>query len=212
MELLAKGYFKELNSEQKEMLETIIESANYMKEMLYTLINTYKYDNGNIILKKSKTDLSKLIRTCIKEHSMLAKENGITISYASLLNEENKYIIIDERQIRRVITNLLNNGINYAFKNTAFKIETYKQDDKIIIKLTNSGPPIDEETKEHLFEKYISGSNKYQKIGFGLGMYLSKKVIEAHEGEIYYEEQDSINSFVIILPQLTTNSINRIQW
>ena len=212
MELLAKGYFKTLEPEQKEMLETIIESANYMKEMLYTLINTYKYDNGNIVLKKSNIDVNKLIQTCIKEHLPLAKENQITIAYTSALQEENKFIMIDEKQIRRVIANLLNNGINYAFKNTEFLIETYEQESKVIIKLTNYGPAIDSETKAHLFEKYISGSNKYQKVGFGLGMYLSKKIVEAHEGNIYYVGEDTINSFIIELPQKTPNNVSKVKW
>ena len=212
MELLAKGYFKTLEPEQKEMLENILESANYMKDMLYTLINTYKYDNGNIVFHKNKTDLNKLIQVCIKEHSALAKENNITISFDSTLSDENKYVMIDEKQIRRVITNILNNGINYAFKDTEFKIRTDKQEDRIIINLTNFGPPVDEETKAHLFEKYISGSNKYQKVGFGLGMYLSKKVIEAHEGDIYYEGHDSENSFIIELPIQMTNNKNSIKW
>ena len=212
MELLAKGYFKTLEPEQKEMLENILESANYMKDMLYTLINTYKYDNGNIVFHKNKTDLNKLIQVCIKEHSALAKENNITISFDSTLSDENKYVMIDEKQIRRVITNILNNGINYAFKDTEFKIRTDKQKDRIIINLTNFGPPVDEETKAHLFEKYISGSNKYQKVGFGLGMYLSKKVIEAHEGDIYYEGHDSENSFIIELPIQMTNNKNSIKW
>ena len=212
MELLANGYFKSLTPEQQEMLETIIESANYMKEMLYTLINTYKYDNGNIILKKSKTNIDTILKTCIKEHQSLAKENRVIVSYQSTLQEEDKNIMLDEKQIRRVITNLLNNGINYAFKDTEFLIKTYLQDDKIIIELTNFGPPIDEETKTHLFEKYISGSNKYQKIGFGLGMYLSKKVIEAHEGNIYYEGEETTNTFVIELPRQIKNSINSIKW
>ncbi|MGN1154021.1 MAG: ATP-binding protein [Candidatus Gastranaerophilaceae bacterium] len=212
MELLAKGYFKTLEPEQKEMLENILESANYMKDMLYTLINTYKYDNGNIVFHKNKTDLNKLIQVCIKEHSALAKENNITISFDSTLSDENKYVMIDEKQIRRVITNILNNGINYAFKDTEFKIRTDKQEDRIIINLTNFGPPVDEETKAHLFEKYISGSNKYQKVGFGLGMYLSKKVIEAHEGDIYYEGNNSENSFIIELPIQMTNNKNSIKW
>ncbi len=212
MELLAKGNFKPLTPEQKEMLETIIESAKYTKEMLYTLINTYKYDNGNITLSKNKTDLNKLIQTCIKENSSLAKENRVTISFDSQLSENNKHIMIDDKQLRRVITNLLNNGINYAFKDSEFLIKCYGQERKVIIKLTNSGPPIDEETKAHLFEKYISGSNKYQKVGFGLGMYLSKKVIDAHEGNIYYQGEGNSNTFTIELPQQAKNSVNKIKW
>ena len=212
MELLAKGYFNSLTPEQKEILETIIESANYMKEMLYTLINTYKYDNGNVILKKSKTDLEVMIKTCIREHQSLAMENRVTISYISTLQEEEKNIMLDAKQIRRVITNLLNNGINYAFKDTEFLIKTYLRDDKIVIEMTNLGPPIDEDTKAHLFEKYISGSNKYNKIGFGLGMYLSNKIIKAHEGDIYYRGEETINTFFIELPRQVKNSINSIKW
>ena len=91
-------------------------------------------------------------------------------------------------------------------------IKCYSQERKVIIKLTNSGPPIDEETKAHLFEKYISGSNKYQKVGFGLGMYLSKKVIDAHEGNIYYQGEGNSNTFTIELPQQAKNSVNKIKW
>ncbi|MGN0014679.1 MAG: sensor histidine kinase, partial [Candidatus Gastranaerophilaceae bacterium] len=212
MELLAKGSFTPLNKEQKEILDIIIESANYMKEMLYTLINTYKYDNGNILLKKIKTDLNQLIKTSIKEHLPLAQKNNITLSFNSKLFDENKYIMIDDKQIRRVITNLINNGINYAFNDTEFSISIYEHNNKVIMKFTNCSQPIDKETESHLFEKYIAGSNKYQKVGFGLGMYLSKKVIEAHEGTIYYEGKDTTNSFIIELPKYTENNTNHIKW
>ena len=71
---------------------------------------------------------------------------------------------------------------------------------------------IDEETKAHLFEKYISGSNKYNKIGFGLGMYLSNKIIKAHEGDIYYRGEETISTFFIELPRPVKSSINSIKW
>ena len=212
MDLLAKGYFGALTSEQEEMLGTIIESANYMKEMLYLLINTYKYDNGNIILKKSRTDINQLIQTCVKEHISLAKANRVSISFESTLSDKSKYLMIDEKQIRRVITNLLNNGINYAYKDSEFLIKTDHHENKVMINMTNFGPPIDEETKAHLFEKYISGSNKYQKVGFGLGMYLSKKIIEAHEGDIYHTGEDTTNTFVIELPVETSSDVSHVKW
>lgn len=212
MNLLSNGYFKDLTEEQKELLDTILESANYMKDMLYTLINTYKYDNGNVVLKKDKTDIEHLIKVCIKEHLSLAKENNVRIIYTSTLKNEEKFLVVDEKQIRRVFTNLLNNGINYAFQNSEFNILTQIKDNKMEIKFANSSPPIDEETKEHLFEKYISGANKYQKIGFGLGMYLSKKVIEAHDGSIYYTEEGANNNFILELPLHGHNSTNQIRW
>ena len=211
MELLRKGYFSSLTDEQSELLDTILESANYMKEMLYTLINTYKYDNGNVLLTKSQVDVDKLITTCIREHMSLAREHSINIIYKSMLKEGEKFIIVDEKQIRRVITNLLNNGINYAFKGSDFIITAEIVNNNMEIRLTNSGPPIDEATREHLFEKYISGTNKYQKVGFGLGMYLSKRVMEAHCGNIHYIGEGTTNCFVLELPT-HNNSSAKIKW
>ena len=212
MDLLAKGYFGKLSDEQNELLAIILESANYMKDMLYTLINTYKYDNGSIILSKSKTDINKIIKTCIREHSSLAKEHSIKINYKNTLKGDDNFLMCDEKQIRRVITNLLNNGINYAFENSEFNIITKLENNKIKIELTNNGPQMDEETKAHLFEKYISGANKYQKVGFGLGMYLSKKVMEAHDGDIYHLGEGTVNCFVLELPVISENKAGKINW
>ena len=78
--------------------------------------------------------------------------------------------------------------------------------------MTNFGPTIDDETKEHLFEKYISGRNKYQKVGFGLGMYLSKKVMEAHNGDICHIGNNEKNTFIITFPIKNNEKPSKIKW
>lgn len=206
------GLFGELNETQKEILSTTLESANYMKDMLYTLINTYKYDNGNIQLKKSRTDIDMLLKTCINEQQSFAKEQKVTLVYNSNLEDDDKYVMIDEKQLRRVITNLLNNGINYAFADTNFKLKTEIKNDILIISMENTSPPIDAETEKHLFEKYISGSGRFQKAGFGLGLYLSKKILEAHDGKIYHTGKGTLNSFIMELPVNSTKNTANIVW
>ena len=212
MKLLKKIYFNKLSDDENELLDTILESADYMKEMLYLIINTYKYDNGNIILDKKEINIENLINTCIKENLSLAKEHSIKIVFNSNIAEEEKYITVDEKQIRRVLTNLLNNGINYAFSSSEFLINIEIKDNKLLVELTNFGPPMDKQTKEHLFEKYISGNNKYQKVGFGLGMYLSKKVMEAHNGNISYVGDDTKNTFILEFPIKPEEKSAKICW
>lgn len=207
-----KGVFGELNDTQKEILSLTLESANYMKEMLYTLINTYKYDNGNIQLNKEKINIENLINTCIKEHLPMSNEQKVKLIYNSSLNKDEKFISADEKQLRRVITNLLSNGINYAYKDTDFNIITEIHNEILEISLENSGPPIDKNTQKHLFEKYISNANKYQKVGFGLGLYLSKKIIEAHNGKIYFIQNGNLNKFVIELPITSSGNSGRVYW
>lgn len=207
-----KGVFGELNDTQKEILSLTLESANYMKEMLYTLINTYKYDNGNIQLNKEKINIENLINTCIKEHLPMSNEQKVKLIYNSSLKKDEKVISADEKQLRRVITNLLSNGINYAYKDTDFNITTEIHNEILEISLENSGPPIDKNTQKHLFEKYISNANKYQKVGFGLGLYLSKKIIEAHNGKIYFIQNGNLNKFVIELPITSSGNSGRVYW
>ena len=207
-----KGVFGELNDTQKEILSLTLESANYMKEMLYTLINTYKYDNGNIQINKKKINIENLINTCIKEHLPMSNEQKVKLIYNSSLKKDEKFISTDEKQLRRVITNHLSNGINYAYKDTDFNITTEIHNEILEISLENSGPPIDKNTQKHLFEKYISNANKYQKVGFGLGLYLSKKIIEAHNGKIYFIQNGNLNKFVIELPITSSGNSGRVYW
>ena len=212
LDLIVKGYFGKIDETQLEILTTTLESANYMKEMLYTLINTYKYDSGSVVLEKSKVDIEKLIKTCIREHSSLALERKVEVILKSDLVENEKNLMIDSRQIRRVIANLLNNGINYADKNSIFTIEVKNKDEFVEILFTNQGILIDESTQEHLFEKYITEANKYQKIGFGLGMYLSKKILQAHNGDIsYIPTQPNLNTFCARLPR-NNGKRERVVW
>ena len=199
LDLFKKGRFGALNEIQNEMLENTLESANYMKEMLFTMINTYKYESGNITLSKVETDIEALIKTCVKEASSMACERDIKLTIENNLKDNNIYM--DSKQIRRVISNLLNNGINYAHEHTEFKIVLKENGENIEVALTNKGPLIDEKTKEHLFEKYITGANRYQKIGFGLGMYLSKKIIQAHDGDIWYKGENDSSTFTFSLPR-----------
>lgn len=212
MELFNRGVFGELNDSQKEMMDITLESAYYLKEMLYTLINTYKYDNGNVKLQKESINIEDLIKTCLKENSSLAQKHSVTLDYKSLLKGDEKFIVIDKTQLRRVFSNLLNNGINYAYKDTTFEIVIEKSEGEICIAFENEGPPMDENTRKNIFEKYISEANKYQCVGFGLGMYLSKKVVEAHDGRITLECNGNYNKFIIHLPMTSNNKKKHIVW
>ena len=142
----------------------------------------------------------------------MSNEQKVKLIYNSSLNKDEKFISADEKQLRRVITNLLSNGINYAYKDTDFNITTEIHNEILEISLENSGPPIDKNTQKHLFEKYISNANKYQKVGFGLGLYLSKKIIEAHNGKIYFIQNGNLNKFVIELPITSSGNSGRVYW
>ena len=207
LKMLKSGTVGKLNVEQQEILDILLESSNYMQEMLYSILKTYKYDNGIIELNKTVTDVELLVKTCINEVNALAKSRGLKIVFEQ--NIENKKIYSDSEQLRRVVANLINNAINYAYKNSKIYFKICKNDKYIVFKITNKGYPIPENIKNRIFEKYVSGNSLK---GIGLGLYFSKKVIEAHGGSIRLESSGETCSFIFELPLFTEDKKSKINW
>ena len=198
LELLNKGSFGNINEKQKDVIDMLLESSKFMKELLYSVLTVYKYDNGLVELNKKMFDLNEIITNCISESECFAKDKNIRIEYKNFV--EDCVISADENHIRRVIGNILNNALNYAFKDTLISIIVAQERKNISIKIKSISTPISEELKEHIFDKYISGMNSDKKLGIGLGLYFCKKVIEAHKGKIYLNSNNFENEFIINLP------------
>ena len=109
--------------------------------------------------------------------------------------ENNIFICADKVQIKRVIMNLLSNGIKYAFKNSELKFTTINNNDRLSFEFENNSPFIPKEKQKTLFKQYVSYTGTSKELGIGLGLYASKKIIEAHNGNIFvksYKEDKNI--------------------
>ncbi len=193
LKLLLGGTFGKVSSSQKQILDMIIESADFMHEMLYSILSVYKYDSGSVKLEKSRFNLVDLIKKCVKESVNLAAEKHLTINWHS--NFSNIQIFADKNQIRRVISNLINNGIQYSVSNTEIHISLEQKCEKVFINVRNTSLPMPEDIKKRIFNKYVSSRQ-----GTGLGLYYCEKVISAHNGKISFTAKSSINNFLIELP------------
>lgn len=206
LELLLSEQLGSFNSEQKEMLKLTLDSCKYMYDMVYTLLSTYKFENGEVILTCSQFNLTDIILECIYELSHLAKENSVKLEFGSKVKE--CLITADKIEMKRVIINLLSNAINYAYSSSIVQISLQIKGKKAEVKVKNSGPYIEPEVLSGLFRKYVTHSEKYNKVGIGLGLYLSKKIIDAHCGKIIAESsKNQHNTFGFIIPVTTPAAI-----
>lgn len=210
LNMLNNGTFGELNPEQKEMLEMVIESANYMREMLNTILATYKYENGIITLNKESFLIEDLMEVCINEVKAFAANKNIEIIYENLTN--NTLLFADQNQLRRVISNLINNALNYSFENTEFKINITCEDNIMKFIFENTSKEIPEDIKNSIFEKYVTGAEYYKVTGIGLGLYFSKKVVDSHNGRIYLETEGNHNKFIFEIPLTDSQAKASIAW
>lgn len=207
LELLLKNSFGVLNEEQKELLEMVLDSCLYMRGMLASLLDTYRNYNGAVRLVFSNFSLYRLVMDCVAEMKYVAKDKNIEIyidtnSDNDINNEKLFVLLADKIQIRRVIMNLLSNGIKYAYNDSELKLKLVNNKKELNFEFENCSPYISKEIREHLFAQYASFIDAEKELGIGLGLYASKRIIEGHKGKIYVKSfKDNRNVFGFIIPK-----------
>ncbi len=202
MNILLDESLGKLNNEQKEMIELIKNSNIYMKNMISTILSAYKSEDEANPVTPSVFNFYKLVHITAKEIANLSgtkKQNIIIMS--NLLNEE---IQADKLQIKRAVMNLLGNAITYGFEQTDIVVNITEKDNYIIFNVINRGYHITDEKIKEIFEKYKTNENaKFNKASTGLGLYLSKKIINSHNGEIYAKsDKSNICTFGFKIPRI----------
>lgn len=180
--LLIDGVFGELNEEQKEISSQILNSCKYMSSMISTILTTYKHEQGQLKLNIERYNFKELVEECCHEVIYLCKENNQTLSLSAKLSDE--YVQTDKLEIKRVIVNLLSNAISYSIPNSKIEISVEDSGDDISFAVKNKGRVISQEELNTLFNRYVSNASKYKQVGTGLGLYLSKQIIEKHNGKM----------------------------
>ena len=206
LEMLYREYYGKIDEGHQEVMALIIESAKYMKDMLCTLLKTCKQNNGIIQLVYSRFDILSLMTKSIREVRDLGKIKNVEIRFNSKLTEDEKLMYADENQLRRVISNMLNNAINYAFENSVVDISIKLENGFYVFDFKNESEEISESLKVNIFDKYVCGNPLESNSGVGLGLYFCRRILEAHDGTISLDNIGTKNTFSIKIPKLDEKS------
>lgn len=206
LEMLYREYYGKIDEGHQEVMALIIESAKYMKDMLCTLLKTCKQNNGIIQLAYSRFDILSLMTKSIREVRDLGKIKNVEIRFNSKLTEDEKLMYADENQLRRVISNMLNNAINYAFENSVVDISIKLENGFYVFDFKNESEEISESLKVNIFDKYVCGNPLESNSGVGLGLYFCRRILEAHDGTISLDNIGTKNTFSIKIPKLDEKS------
>ncbi|MCQ2957432.1 MAG: HAMP domain-containing histidine kinase [Candidatus Gastranaerophilales bacterium] len=199
LNLLLQEAFGTLQPLQKEALNNMLINNNDMMSLVTTILDVYKLEDGVFKINPVKTDISEILMSEIDKIKYIADENSTKfITNNTTPNTEN---FVDVNEISRVFKNLLTNAIEFAPQNTNIEINIYKQQNYLCIDIKDFGKEIPKENIPYIFERYFTTEKKYRKVGTGLGLYLSKKIIELHNGEIKVESsKKNGTTFTVKLP------------
>lgn len=182
------GSLGKLEEKQKVLLSTMQKSNEDLLGLVNALLEVYKYEAGKLDLCRTNFLLKDLVMQCFNELEPLAKNKNIEFNLK--FNPDNDLTInADRGEIRRVITNLCGNAINYTNLDGKINIEVKEQDGDIIFSVADNGNGIPKEDIPHLFKRFSQGTSKKRSTGTGLGLYLSRQIIEAHGGKIWLESK-----------------------
>ncbi len=192
LEYMKKGSYGVLSEKQSFITEHLISSNQDLLRMVNTILDTYKYEAGKYNLVLKKVDLCSVITDSIKDLMPLLKQKEHFITFTPHI--ENININADKQEFKRVIINLINNAITYTPNNGTIKVFTKQEDNNVVVIIEDNGIGIADSYISNLFKRYSKEVNNLRKIGTGLGLYLSKQIVEAHGGKIWAESEKNNGS------------------
>ena len=189
-EMLLRGDVGELKKEQFEYLNNIFQSTERMARLVNDLLNVTRIESGRMKIDPQPTRLDYLIINIINETRPLASIKEVEISFDRPKTKFLK-IPIDTNLFRQVIHNLVVNAIRYSDpKRGRIIVKLSKYDkDNYIISVTDNGIGIPENVQSRIFHKFFRADNaiKIETEGTGLGLYVSKMIVETSGGKIWFE-------------------------
>ena len=197
LEFFLSEKFGTLTETQKEALHTMNASNKELLELVQTVLDTYKVKEGEIELKPEQVEVRKMLEEISDEMEPIAQKNENKI----VLDIKDDFTFkVDYLQFKRVIKNLINNAIIYGKPKTNIEVKAYKENDSTYICVKDYGKGIAKEDIDKVFNKYYSAHKKFRKVGTGLGLYLSQKLVTAHGGTLTVESKEGEwSEFVICL-------------
>lgn len=189
MEMLLEE--KEIKEIQLGQIQEAYQSVLFIGKQLDDLIIALDIEEGKIELGKRKVDLNEVIRDVIENDHLIAKNNRLKIDLAgSLPNVE-----VDNNRIRNVFDIILRNAIMYSQENGNVLVRSFKKavggKKFIIVEISDEGIGIDKGNEERIFSKFFR-SHRARSVspnGLGLGLYIAKKIVEAHGGNMWFESK-----------------------
>jgi two-component system, NtrC family, sensor histidine kinase GlrK len=181
--LLMEGLTGELNERQKRLITIMQQGMDRLLQMISELLEISKLESGMVELQIERNSINEVVLGFFSEIQPYAGMKGIDLKIGYL--PENVNVPLDRNKILRVLTNLTQNAIKYSGERSEVELRLLRQEDDIIIEIEDHGVGIPEEDIPLIFEKFYQSKATRGHSGIGLGLAISRSIIDAHGGKIY---------------------------
>ena len=188
--------------EMQDILTAMVQSNKNLLQMVNTLLEVYRHDAGSKNLTFSPVNLQELAQEVIQELMPLAQERHLALQVIEPIADPDfsPVVLGDRLELRRVLTNLIGNAIKFTDEGAVtIQIEPHPDRPQLCLTIEDTGAGITLEDQATLFERFRQGNHK--RAGSGLGLYLSYRIVEAHQGSLEVKSEVGQGScFTLCLP------------
>lgn len=202
--MLLDGDLGELNEGQKELTEKAYLSNERMVNLINDLLNVSRIEEGRYLYKPEMTQIEEIITPMATLYKEEAERRGIQLKI-NLPKDKTPTVVVDKEKIALVIQNFLDNAMKYSLEKgeIILTVSYNNKTKKIKVSVKDNGVGIPKDQQTRLFRKFFRAANviKLETEGSGLGLFICKNIVEAHEGEIGFESEEGKGStFYFELP------------
>ncbi len=214
IQMVLSKYANQMSSEDKENLETVLESIHTTVTHSVNLLDISILDLNKLSLSLKWAPLSeieKIFNEILKGYIMESEKNGIKTTVNMVLDKD-KEVEVDMLRLKIVLQNLLENAVRYTIREKKeIEVLINNTDKDLMIKVADSGIGIPPAEQAKIFNEFYRASNARSKLstGSGIGLYACMQYVRAHKGTIRFESKENEGTtFYVSIPLKTRENIN----
>jgi K+-sensing histidine kinase KdpD len=192
---------------QKELVDTIAHNTGRLEAMVSELLQMTQLEAGRLELSLQLTDVRAIVERAIQSVRPLYDAKGQTLE--SHAPEGMDSVLADRRRLEQVLVNLLSNAHKYTPRGSRAIVEIVERPSEIGFSVSDNGPGIPPSEQEHIFDRFYVGAEAKNRAGVGLGLYITRQLVELFGGRIWVESEPGRGStFHFTLPKKELNDEN----
>ena len=202
LQMLLDEDLGEITKEQREFIEKIYESNEKMIRLINDLLDVTRIEEGRYLYKPALTDLGTVVQSVINSFKDHIRQKGINLVFKKP-DKNLPEVKMDVEKMKLAIQNILNNAVIYTHPGGQVTISLEGDKNKVEFRISDNGIGIPQDQQKRVFTKFFRGVNavKMETGGTGLGLYITKNIIEAHGGKILFKSKEGKGStFYFSLP------------
>ena len=203
VDLLMDGEEGLLNAEQQEYLQIVSDKTDDITRIIEDIITLQRINSSNLQLET--IPMTDVLSTAVSTHRLVADKKGLIVK-ADFVVDKEALVSIDKGRINQVIDNLVGNAMKFSPDGGVITIGMKRLDYAVCVSIRDEGIGMPPEQHERIFERFyqIDGSARRRFGGTGIGLAIVKRIIDAHEGQIWVESEiNEGSSFFFTLPIVT---------